>query len=223
MESARELVALSPAEMSRYSRHLALREIGIEGQRKLKAARVLVVGAGGLGSPASLYLAAAGVGTLGLIDNDRIDLSNLQRQVLYGTELIGQVKVEAARARLASLNPEIRIETHEVELRAANVMSIVAQYDLVLDGTDRFATRYLVNDACVLLGKPLVAAAIHRFEGQALTYVPGRGTVLPVCVSRAADRWPRAQLCRSRRARSIAGRAGRNSGDGSDQADRGRR
>lgn len=168
-------MALSPAEMSRYSRHLALREIGIEGQRKLKAARVLVVGAGGLGSPASLYLAAAGVGTLGLIDNDRIDLSNLQRQVLYGTELIGQVKVEAARARLASLNPEIRIETHEVELRAANVMSIVAQYDLVLDGTDRFATRYLVNDACVLLGKPLVAAAIHRFEGQALTYVPGQG------------------------------------------------
>ena len=168
-------VTLSSAELSRYSRHLALREIGVAGQQKLKAARVLVVGAGGLGSPSTLYLAAAGVGTLGVIDNDRIDVSNLQRQVLYDTALVGTSKVQAARARLQALNPEINIEVHDVELRAANIAEIVARYDVVLDGTDRFTTRYLVNDACVMLRKPLVSAAIHRFEGQALTYVPDRG------------------------------------------------
>ncbi len=168
-------VALSSAELNRYSRHLALREIGVAGQEKLKAARVLVVGAGGLGSPSTLYLAAAGVGTLGVIDNDRIDVSNLQRQVLYDTALVGTSKVEAARARLQALNPEINIEVHDLELRAANIAEIVARYDVVLDGTDRFTTRYLVNDACVMLRKPLVSAAIHRFEGQALTYVPDRG------------------------------------------------
>ncbi len=166
---------LTQAELSRYSRHLALREIGVTGQEKLKAARVLIVGAGGLGSPSALYLAAAGVGTLGLIDNDRIDVSNLQRQVLYDTHVVGDSKVEAARARLQALNPGINIEVHDVELRAANIAQIVARYDLVLDGTDRFTTRYLVNDACVMLRKPLVSAAIHRFEGQALTYVPDRG------------------------------------------------
>lgn len=168
-------VSLSSAELNRYSRHLALREIGVAGQEKLKAARVLIVGAGGLGSPSALYLAAAGVGTLGVIDNDRIDVSNLQRQVLYDTALVGESKVQAARARLRALNPEIAVEAHDVELRAANIADIVARYDVVLDGTDRFTTRYLVNDACVMLRKPLVSAAIHRFEGQALTYVPGRG------------------------------------------------
>jgi adenylyltransferase/sulfurtransferase len=120
-------------------------------------------------------LAAAGVGTLGLIDNDRIDVSNLQRQVLYDTHLVGDSKVQAARARLQALNPEVNIEAHDVELRAANIAEIVARYDIVLDGTDRFTTRYLVNDACVMLRTPLVSAAIHRFEGQALTYVPDRG------------------------------------------------
>lgn len=175
MDLSNQPVRLTSAELSRYSRHLALREIGTEGQEKLKAARVLVVGAGGLGSPSALYLAAAGVGTLGLIDNDRIDVSNLQRQVLYDTQLVGESKVRAARARLQALNPEIHVEAHDVELRAANVAEIVARYDVVLDGTDRFTTRYLVNDACVMLRKPLVSAAIHRFEGQALTYVPDRG------------------------------------------------
>ncbi|MFO7306018.1 MAG: molybdopterin-synthase adenylyltransferase MoeB [Gammaproteobacteria bacterium] len=165
----------SAAEQSRYSRHLTLPEIGVAGQKKLRAARVLLVGAGGLGSPSSLYLAAAGVGTLGLVDNDRVELSNLQRQVLYGTDLIGQPKVHAARARLEALNPDVRVEVYDIELTAANVLDILSSYDLILDGSDRFRTRYLVNDACVLLGKPLISAAIHRFEGQATTYVPGAG------------------------------------------------
>lgn len=168
-------VSLSPADLARYSRHLALREIGVQGQEKLKGAKVLLVGAGGLGSPASLYLAASGVGTIGMIDNDRIDLSNLQRQVLYDTGSVGRPKADAAKERLVALNPEIELVSHAVELRAANVREIFSKYDVVLDGTDRFTTRYLSNDACVILRKPLVSAAIHRFEGQAMTYVPGRG------------------------------------------------
>ncbi len=167
--------ALSAAETTRYSRHLALAELGVPGQLKLRAARVLIVGAGGLGSPAALYLAAAGVGTLGLVDFDRVDESNLQRQILFDTASVGTSKVQAARARLLALNPGIEVRALELELRAANVSAILADYDLVLDGSDRIATRYLVNDACVLLGRPLVSAAIHRFEGQAMTYVPGRG------------------------------------------------
>jgi len=168
-------MTLTAPELERYSRHLALREIGVVGQEKLKAARVLIVGAGGLGSPSALYLAAAGVGTLGVVDHDRVDVSNLQRQVLYDTASVGAPKAEAARQRLQALNPGLQLICHQVVLRAANVRDIVAGYDLVLDGTDQFATRYLTNDACVLLGKPLVSAAIHRFEGQAMTYVPGRG------------------------------------------------
>jgi sulfur-carrier protein adenylyltransferase/sulfurtransferase len=167
-------MSLSKPESIRYSRHLALREIGLAGQEKLKAARVLVIGAGGLGSPSTLYLAAAGIGTLGIIDHDHIDVSNLQRQVLYDTESIAQPKAQAARRRLLALNPEIHIDAIDIELNASNVMQIFSEYDIVLDGTDRFTTRYLANDACVILKKPLVSAAIHRFEGQAMTYVPGR-------------------------------------------------
>jgi adenylyltransferase/sulfurtransferase len=167
--------ALSDAERARYSRHLLLPEIGVTGQQRLKAARVLVVGAGGLGSPASLYLAAAGVGTLGVIDNDRVDVSNLQRQVLFDTASVGQSKAQLAAERLHALNPDIRVIAHNQELRAANAHEILDGYDIVLDGSDRLSTRYLVNDACVLFGKALVSAAIHRFEGQAMTYVPGRG------------------------------------------------
>ena len=168
-------MTLSASERDRYQRHLALGEIGAAGQEKLKAARVLVVGAGGLGSPAALYLAAAGCGTLGLLDCDRVELSNLQRQVLFDSSAIARSKAEAGRERLASLNPEIRVVAHALELKAANVRAVFKDYDLVLDGTDRLATRYLVNDACVILGLPLVSAAIHRFEGQIMTYVPGRG------------------------------------------------
>ncbi|HZF17382.1 MAG TPA: molybdopterin-synthase adenylyltransferase MoeB [Steroidobacteraceae bacterium] len=166
---------MSPSELERYRRHLSLAEIGAAGQEKLKSARVLVIGAGGLGSPSSLYLAASGVGTLGIVDCDRIDVTNLQRQVLFDTASIDRPKAEAARERLQALNPEIRIVAHAVELRANNIRDVLRDYDVVLDGTDRMATRFLVNDACVLLKKPLVSAAIHRFEGQAMTYVPGRG------------------------------------------------
>jgi sulfur-carrier protein adenylyltransferase/sulfurtransferase len=166
---------LSAADQRRYSRHLKLAEIGAEGQGRLKAARVVLVGAGGIGSPAALYLAAAGVGTVGLVDFDAVDESNLQRQVLFDTASVGASKAEAGRARLAALNPAIRVVAHAIELRAANVREIFGQYDLVIDGSDRLGTRYLVNDACVLYRKPLVSAAIHRFEGQLTTYVPDRG------------------------------------------------
>jgi adenylyltransferase/sulfurtransferase len=166
--------ALADSERRRYARHLSLAEIGPAGQARLKSASVLVVGAGGLGSPAALYLAAAGVGRLGLLDFDRVDLSNLQRQVLFDTRVVGQSKAAAARERLIALNPDIRVDAHDERLTAGNAARLFAPYDLIIDGTDRLATRYLVNDACVLFGKPLVSAAIHRFEGQAMTYVPGR-------------------------------------------------
>jgi adenylyltransferase/sulfurtransferase len=168
-------MTLSASERERYSRHLLLPEIGAAGQERLKAARVLVVGAGGLGSPASLYLAAAGVGTLGIVDHDHVDLSNLQRQLLFDTASVGAGKAVAAQARLRALNNEINVVAHELELRAANALELLASYDCIVDGSDRLDTRYLVNDACVLLRRPLVSAAIHRFEGQAMTYVPGQG------------------------------------------------
>ena len=180
-------MTLSAAERARYQRHLSLREIGAAGQERLKAARVLIVGAGGLGSPAALYLAAAGCGTLGLVDFDRVDVSNLQRQVLFDTAGLGQPKAEAGRARLAALNPEIRVIAHALELKAANVRSLFEGYDLVVDGSDRLSTRYLVNDACVLLGRPLISAAIHRFEGQIMTYVPGHGPCYRCLFPEASD------------------------------------
>jgi molybdopterin/thiamine biosynthesis adenylyltransferase/rhodanese-related sulfurtransferase len=180
-------MSLNAAERARYQRHLALPEIGVAGQEKLKAARVLIVGAGGLGSPGALYLAAAGCGTLGLLDFDRVELSNLQRQVLFDTAGVARPKAEAGGERLAALNPEIRIVPHVLELKAANVRELLEGYDLVLDGTDRLATRYLVNDACVLFGKPLVTAAIHRFEGQLMTCVPGRGPCYRCLFPDAAD------------------------------------
>lgn len=166
---------LTPADLARYQRHLALGEIGAAGQRKLKNARVLVIGAGGLGSPSALYLAASGVGTLGIVDCDTVDVTNLQRQVLYATSDVGRPKTAAAAERLEALNPDLDLIVHGAELKAANVLDVVRGYDVVLDGTDRAGTRYVVNDACVLLRKPLVSAAIHRFEGQAMTYVPGAG------------------------------------------------
>jgi len=180
-------MGLSSSERERYQRHLALAEIGTAGQEKLKAARVLVVGAGGLGSPAALYLAAAGCGTLGLLDCDRVELSNLQRQVLFDASSLAHPKAEAGRARLAALNAEIRVVAHAVELSAANVREVFAQYDLVLDGTDRLATRYLINDACVIMRRPLVSAAIHRFEGQLLTYVPQQGPCYRCVFPQGAD------------------------------------
>jgi adenylyltransferase/sulfurtransferase len=157
---------LSPQELERYGRHLVLPGVGPEGQERLKAARILVVGAGGLGSPAALYLAAAGVGTLGLVEFDTVDVSNLQRQVLYGTSDVGGAKAAAAGRRLRDLNPAVTVRLHEVRLARDTAMEIIRGYDLVVDGSDNFATRYLVNDACVLAGIPFVYGSVFRFEGQ---------------------------------------------------------
>ncbi len=167
--------ALSAEQRRRYSRHLLLPEVGEEGQRKLLAAKVLLVGAGGLGSPAALYLAAAGVGTLAIIDDDTVDPSNLQRQVLHATDRVGSPKVESARETINALNPDVAVVAHQTRLTKANVLDLVRPYDLVVDGSDNFATRYLLNDACVLLGKPNVHGSIFRFEGQATTFVPAAG------------------------------------------------
>jgi len=166
---------LSPVELARYSRHLVLPEVGLEGQGRLKAARVLLVGAGGLGSPLGLYLAAAGVGRIGLVDFDKVDVTNLQRQVLYGQRDIGRSKTETARLRLMDLNPHVSIEVHDVALTAENAEEIIASYDVVVDGTDNFATRYLVNDACAILGKPNVYGSVYRFEGQVAVFWADRG------------------------------------------------
>ena len=164
----------SREELQRYSRHLVLPGVGEAGQLKLSRARVLLIGAGGLGSPAALYLAAAGVGRLGIVDADRVDLTNLQRQVLYGTATLGQPKVRAARSRLGDLNPEVDVRIHETRLTSENALDIIRDYDVVVDGSDNFPTRYLVNDACVLLGKPNVYGSVIRFEGQASVFgLPG--------------------------------------------------
>ena len=167
--------ALTPDEIRHYSRHLLIPEIGTAGQRLLKGARVLLVGTGGLGSPAALYLAAAGVGTLGLVEFDDVDVSNLQRQVLYGVDDVGLPKIERAAARLAQMNPHIAIVQHPERLSSGSALEILAHYDVVVDGTDNFATRYLINDACVLLGKPNVHASVFRFEGQLSVFNHGDG------------------------------------------------
>jgi sulfur-carrier protein adenylyltransferase/sulfurtransferase len=170
-----ELPKLSHAEVLRYSRHLLLPEVGVEGQRKLKAARVLTIGAGGLGSPLSLYLAAAGVGTIGIVDFDVVDLTNLQRQIVHGTSTLGRPKLDSAKSRLTDLNPNVNVVAHEGRLTSENALDIIADYDIVVDGTDNFPTRYLVNDACVLLGKPNVYGSIFRFEGQASLFYAKEG------------------------------------------------
>jgi len=165
-----EAPALSQQEILRYSRHLIMPEVGMDGQLKLKAAKVLLIGTGGLGAPLGLYLTAAGVGRLGLVDFDVVDFTNLQRQVTFTTQDVGKRKIEAARDRLHGLNPEIQIDTHEVKLTSENALTILRDYDIIVDGTDNFPTRYLVNDACVLLGKPNVYGSIFRFEGQATVF-----------------------------------------------------
>jgi len=165
-----ELPELTADELSRYSRHLILPEVGVEGQRKLKAARVLCVGTGGLGSPLALYLAAAGVGTLGLVDFDVVDASNLQRQIIHSTADIGRKKLDSAEEKLKALNPALNVVKHDTLLSSANALDILKDYDVIADGTDNFPTRYLVNDACVLLGKPNAYGSIFRFEGQASVF-----------------------------------------------------
>ncbi len=169
------LPMLDADERKRYARHLTLQSVGVEGQRRLKAARVLIVGAGGLGSPTALYLAAAGVGTLGLVDNDVVDVTNLQRQLLHGTRDVGRPKLESARDRLHDVNPHVTVELHAAWLTSANALDIIRQYDIVIDGTDNFATRYLVNDACVLLAKPNVHGSVFQFDGQASVFATADG------------------------------------------------
>jgi adenylyltransferase/sulfurtransferase len=166
---------LSPAEIQRYARHLIMPEVAMDGQKRLKAAKVLCIGAGGLGSPLALYLAAAGVGTLGLVDFDVVDVSNLQRQILHATPDVGRPKIDSAREKLLALNPDMGIPRHDTPLDSSNALEIFAQYDVIVDGTDNFPTRYLVNDACVLLGKPNVYGSIFRFDGQASVFFPPHG------------------------------------------------
>jgi sulfur-carrier protein adenylyltransferase/sulfurtransferase len=172
---ASALPALSNDEIARYSRHLIMPEVGVEGQRKLKAARVLMIGTGGLGAPTGMYLAAAGVGTLGVVDFDVVDASNLQRQIVHGTKDVGRPKIESARDRLNDINPHVKIEAYETRLTSENALELFREYDMVVDGTDNFPTRYLVNDACVLTGKPNVYGSIFRFEGQASVFWAARG------------------------------------------------
>jgi molybdopterin/thiamine biosynthesis adenylyltransferase/rhodanese-related sulfurtransferase/molybdopterin converting factor small subunit len=175
VELAPNLPMLSNEEIARYSRHLIMPEVGMSGQRKLKAASVLMIGTGGLGAPLGMYLAAAGVGRLGIVDFDVVDASNLQRQIIHGTNDVGRPKIESARDRMRDINPHIEIETHETRLTSQNALSLFKNYNIIVDGTDNFPTRYLVNDACVLSGKPNVYGSIFRFEGQASVFWAERG------------------------------------------------
>src|SRR5271156_1846114 len=175
LEHPAALPQLSNNEIARYSRHLLLPEVGLEGQQKLKAAKVLCVGTGGLGSPLALYLAAAGVGTLGLVDFDTVDSSNLQRQIIHSTADVGRPKIDSAAEKLKALNPYLNVVKHQTMLTSANALAIIRDYDIVADGTDNFPTRYLVNDACVLTGKPNAYGSIFRFEGQASVFATKEG------------------------------------------------
>ena len=166
---------LNKQQLERYSRHIILPEIGVEGQEKLRAAKVLIIGAGGLGSPIALYLAAAGIGKLGLVDFDKVDLSNLQRQILHTEDMIGRPKLDSARVRIQGMNPDVEVQTFETRITSENAMDIIRDYDIVIDGTDNFPTRYLVNDACVLLGKTNIYGSIFRFDGQVTVFQPKTG------------------------------------------------
>lgn len=167
--------ALSLQQARRYARHIILPEVGSSGQRKLLHARVLLIGAGGLGSPAAMYLAAAGVGTIGIVDYDAVDLSNLHRQIIHGHHNIGKAKVDSVREQLADINPDVEVVTYNEPISSANAMEILKDYDVIVNGSDNFPTRYLVNDAAYLLGKPLVDGSLFRFEGRATVYEPGKG------------------------------------------------
>ena len=175
VQSSNGAVELSNEEIARYSRHLIMPEVALDGQKKLKQARVLTIGAGGLGAPLAMYLAAAGVGTIGVVDFDVVDESNLQRQIIHGTSDVGRPKMESARDRIKDINPNVKVETYEKPLTSENALDIFKDYDIIVDGTDNFPTRYLVNDACVLLGKPNVYGSIFRFEGQASVFYAEEG------------------------------------------------
>ena len=168
-------MVLNNEQLDRYSRHIILKEIGLRGQKKLINTKVLIIGAGGLGSPAAMYLTAAGVGTIGIADSDEVDLSNLQRQILHSTKDVGKSKVDSARETLEDLNPNVHVITHHLFVCSENIMELISDYDFIIDGTDNFAAKFLINDACVLAGKPYCYGGIIRFHGQLMTYVPGKG------------------------------------------------
>src|SRR5476651_2412774 len=237
---APELPTLSNDEVLRYSRHLIMPEVGMEGQQKLKAARVLCIGTGGLGSPLALYLAAAGVGTLGLVDFDVVDFTNLQRQIIHFTSDVGKPKLESAKQKLAEINPFVNVKTFQTKLTSDNALQIFADFDIIVDGTDNFPTRFLVNDACVFTGKPNVYGSIFRFEGQASVFGARNGPcyrclypeppppgLVPSCAEGGVPgstpstppSGPRAELRGRGRAGRAARRDRRHSGDRGDQAD----
>ena len=165
----------SNEQLERYSRHIILKEIGVKGQQKLLDSKVLIIGAGGLGAPAALYLAAAGVGTIGIVDEDEVDLSNLQRQVIHSTSDIGKAKVKSAKESMEAINPDVKVNTYRKFVDSSNIMDLIKDYDFVIDGTDNFPAKFLINDACVMAKKPFSHAGIIRFKGQLMTYVPGQG------------------------------------------------
>ena len=169
------MAELNRDQILRYSRHLIMPEVGLEGQQKLTDAKILLIGAGGLGSPLGLYLAAAGVGRLGIVDFDKVDFTNLQRQIIHRTEDVGRLKVESAKERIAGINPEVEVTTYNTTISRENIMEMIKDYDVVIDGTDNFPTRYLVNDACVFQKKPNIYGSIFRFDGQATVFVPFKG------------------------------------------------
>jgi len=212
------MLGFTNEQIYRYSRHIILPDIGGKGQRKLLESSVLLIGAGGLGSPAAMYLAAAGVGTLGLVDFDSVDFSNLQRQLLHGTDDVGRSKIASATETIHRINPDVEVRGHETAITSANVMDIIAPYDVVLNGSDNFPTRYLINDACVLAGKPLVDGSIFMFEGQATVYKTDDGALLPLPLSHTASPRGGAQLSGSRRARRLAWHHRQYPGRGGDQA-----
>ena len=170
-----EAMALTPSQVKRYSRHIIMSDVGSRGQRKLLQSKALIIGAGGLGSPSAVYLALAGVGTIGIVDFDVVEISNLQRQILHHTDDVGRPKLESAQDNLKAYNPDVNVVLHGSRLESHNAMEVIGQYDLVINGADNFATRYLVNDACYLLGKPLVDGSILIFDGQSTVYIPGQG------------------------------------------------
>ncbi|MDD6553556.1 MAG: molybdopterin-synthase adenylyltransferase MoeB [Prevotellaceae bacterium] len=167
------MIDLTEEQIERYSRHILLADVGLEGQEKIMNAKVLIVGAGGLGAPAALYLAAAGVGTIGIIDADNVDLSNLQRQVIHFTKDVGKPKVESAKEKMQAINPDVKVNTYKEYLYSGNALDIIKDYDFIIDGTDNFPVKFLINDACVMLGKPFSHGGILRFKGQTFTHVPG--------------------------------------------------
>ena len=174
-------MAFTDEQIERYSRHIILKEVGAKGQKKLLNAKVLIIGAGGLGAPAAMYLAAAGVGTIGIADADEVDLSNLQRQIIHTTQDVGKAKVLSAKETMEAINPDVKVNTYRTFIDSENIMDIIKDYDFVIDGTDNFPAKFLINDACVMAKKPFSHAGIIRFKGQLMTYVPGQDHAIDVC------------------------------------------